>query len=98
MLFTITASAARKILGLMAQKEEALALRIRIQKAESSLRWDMTFEPRIRATDFVNGVPIVVDNDTVKYLAGTVIDWVITPDGEGFGVYEQNQQDLLLRS
>jgi Fe-S cluster assembly iron-binding protein IscA len=98
MNFTITTSAARKILGLMSEKGGNLALRIQIQPAGAGLHWDMTFDPVALATNFVNGVPIVVDAATVKYLDGTVIDWVNTPAGEGFGVYEQNQQDLAVRS
>ncbi|HWI64857.1 MAG TPA: iron-sulfur cluster biosynthesis family protein [Symbiobacteriaceae bacterium] len=94
MQFSFTPAAARKVLALMAEKGEGLVLRIQIKKSITGEKWSMTFEPAKAVPLMVDGVPVVVDAGTEKLIDGMVIDWVQTPEGAGFGVYERNLRDL----
>ncbi|MDF2629300.1 MAG: hypothetical protein K0R39_3131 [Symbiobacteriaceae bacterium] len=94
MQFSFTPTASKKVLSMMAEKGSSLALRIQIRKTVSGESWTMTFEAGRSATGTVDGVPVMVDAGTEKYLDGMVIDWVQTPQGAGFGVYERNLREL----
>lgn len=94
MQFSFTPTAARKIQSIMAEKGGSLALRIQIRKTMTGESWAMTFEPGRSATATVDGVAVIVDATTEKFLDGMVIDWVQTPQGAGFGVYERNLRDM----
>lgn len=93
MEFSFTPAAARKVLSILAERG-GMALRIHIRKSGAAEKWAMTLEPASAATSVVDGVPVVVDGPTEKFLDGMVIDWVQTPEGPGFGVYERNLRDL----
>jgi len=92
--FSFTPAAARKVLAILAERGGGLALRIHIRKSGEGEKWAMTLEPGSAATSVVDGVPVVVDTPTEKYLDGMVIDWVQTPEGDGFGVYERNLREI----
>ena len=92
--FSFTPTAAKKVQSIMAEKGGSLALRIQIRKTITGESWAMTFEPGRSATATVDGVAVVVDAATEKLLDGMVIDWVHTPQGAGFGVYERNLRDM----
>jgi len=92
--FSITAAAAKQIKAVLAERGGGLALRIHIRKAGTGEKWLMALEPGHLATATVDGVPVVIDAVTEQYLDGMVIDWVQTPEGEGFGVYERDLRDM----
>jgi len=91
--FTFTPAAARKLQGYMAEKGSNVALRIQIRRSITGTEWAMTLEPRTGEAVTVGGVPVLVDPKTASQLEGLVIDWVQTPKGPGFGVYNRNLQD-----
>jgi Fe-S cluster assembly iron-binding protein IscA len=97
MQFSFTPMAVRKIQAIMAEKGGALALRIQIRRSAGADKWAMTLEPRTAEALLVDGVPVVVDSNTRSILEGLMIDWVQTPAGPGFGVFDQNLQDVRLR-
>lgn len=94
MQFSFTPAAARKVLAILAERGGGLSLRIQIRKSVTGEKWGMTLEPGTAAMSVVDGVPVVVDGATEKYLDGMVIDWVQTPEGDGFGVYERNLREM----
>jgi Fe-S cluster assembly iron-binding protein IscA len=94
---TITQAAARKILGIMAEKGGNLALRIKVGRGLTGESWNMTFEPRTAAAELVDGVLVAADSATVARLEEMVIDWVNTAQGAGFGVYDRNLRDPKVR-
>ena len=96
MQFSITAAAAKQIHAVLTERGGGLALRIHIRKAGAGEKWLMALEPGHMTTATVDGVPVVVDSVTEKYLDGMVIDWVHTPEGDGFGVYERDLRDMKM--
>ena len=97
MNLTFTQAAARKILGIMAEKGGNLALRIKITRGLTGENWAFTLEPRSAAAEVVDGVPVAADSSTAARLEEMVIDWVGTAMGAGFGVYDRNLRDPQAR-
>lgn len=91
--FSFTPQAARKLQAIMADKGGDLALRIDISRGLGGLEWRLTLESRGAEAVVVDGVPVHVGGSTLKQLEGLIIDWVVTPDGPGLGVYDRNLLD-----
>lgn len=47
----------------------------------------MLLEPRSASTFEVDSIPVTCDSRTLEHLDGLRIDWIVTPDGEGLGVF-----------
>jgi len=90
---SFTPSAVNKILGFMAEKGGDLALRIHIRRTLSGTEWNMALENRTKEARLIDGIPVLVDPKTADKLEAVVIDWVQTPKGPGFGVYNRNLHD-----
>jgi iron-sulfur cluster assembly protein len=81
-IVSLTASAAAKIRGLMAEEPEgeAAVLRIAVQGGGcSGFQYALGFDRGPQDGDHElasHGVPVVVDPFSAPYLAGTEIDWV----------------------
>jgi Fe-S cluster assembly iron-binding protein IscA len=93
MQLTFTPAAARKLRGIIAARGDSVALHIQIRRGA----WAMTLEPAGSEVLMVSGVPTVADLQSQTYLDGVVIDWVQTPQGPGFGIYDMNLQKLEMR-
>ena len=92
-VFTFTPQAAQKLNAIMQERGGHLAVKIEIDSSGSGEVWRMTLVRRSAATAVVSGVPVQVDAGTAQLLDGLIIDWVMTPDGPGLGVYDQNLLD-----
>lgn len=93
MSFTITPKAVQKIQSLIAARGGGLALRIDIRQKPSGPEWLMSLEPisaQAAESLVVNSIPVHLSAGTLQQLDGLVIDWVMTPEGPGFGVYDRN--------
>jgi Fe-S cluster assembly iron-binding protein IscA len=84
-------------LGFIAEKGSNLALRIKIRRSLAGYEWTMRLERLSSEAVTVNGVPVLADLASWTCLDGMVIDWVQTPEGPGFGVYDRSLQDQNLR-
>ncbi|MFZ5815239.1 MAG: hypothetical protein ACOY93_08035 [Bacillota bacterium] len=93
MQFSFTPQASKKLLSIMSEKGGNLALRIDIHKGLGGTEWRMTLEPRSAEALQVDGVPVHVDSSTLKQLEGLIIDWIVTPEGPGLGVYDRSLID-----
>lgn len=88
-VFSFTPQAAQKLNAIMQEKGGNLALSIEI----SGGTWRLTLVERSPAALVVDGVPVQADSATLKQLDGLIIDWVLTPDGPGLGVYDRSLLD-----
>lgn len=99
MQLSFTPKAARKVQEIMAGKGGQLALRIRIRRGMTGVEWKMTLEPSsAEAVVVEGGVPVLADQQSRSYLEGVIIDWIQTPNGPGFGIFDRSlaQQDIRL--
>ena len=92
-LFSFTPQAAQKLNAIMQEKGGNLALRIEIESGPGGGSWRLTLVDRPPGALVVDGVPVQADSATLKQMEGLVIDWVLTPDGPGLGVYDRNLLD-----
>jgi len=97
MEFSFTPQAAKKLQAILAEKGGNLAIRIEISRGALGMEWRMTLEPAGPDVRRANGVPVLVSPNTLKQMDGLVIDWVMTPEGPGLGVYDKNLLDRELR-
>ncbi|HEY8345771.1 MAG TPA: hypothetical protein VIL07_00670 [Symbiobacteriaceae bacterium] len=88
-----TPAAAREILQIMRERGNHLALRIQIRQGPGGLHWDMRLEPLSPQAVWADGVPVLADAQTWRYLDGMVIDWTQTPEGPGIGVFSSSLHD-----
>lgn len=87
MQLLITPKAVQKVRQIMTEKGGGLALRIAIRPGLTGPSWKMSLEAAGPEAIAVCGVPVQADHATRAKLEGMVIDWVVTPEGPGFGVY-----------
>ncbi len=92
---TLTATAAEMVRDLMNQQDrDDLALRVYVAGGGcSGLQYGMALDENIEADDQVfetNGVKMVVDSQSMRYIAGSVVDYVETGMGGGFKVENPN--------
>jgi len=94
-MVNITESATEKINEMLAAEEiPNLFLRIGVQEGGcSGFSYGMGFDDEIHEGDnemSVNGVKVVVDEDSMKYLRGLEIDWKESAMGGGFTIHNPN--------
>jgi len=95
MQLIITPRAAEQVRSVIGQKGGNLALRVQIRTMLGNISWDMSLVAVSANTVTIGGVPIEADKKTHEQLEGLVIDWVQTPEGPGFGVYDQTLRPQL---
>jgi iron-sulfur cluster assembly protein len=91
----LTASAAEKLRGVMADKGVAeAALRVFVSGGGcSGLQYGMAFETEMEDDDLrfeSAGMPVVVDPVSIQYLQGAVVDFVDELMGGGFKIENPN--------
>lgn len=91
-MLTFTSRAARQLEQIIADKGGGLALRIQINRSLGAMAWSMTLQPRTEAAHLVGTVPVLADHNTLSKLDAVTIDWIQTPEGPGFGVFDRNLQ------
>lgn len=94
-LLTMTDAAANEVRTLIAQQErDDLALRVYVSGGGcSGLQYGMALDENIEPGDEVfeiNGVKAVVDSTSLRYLAGSVVDYIQTDMGGGFKIENPN--------
>ena len=95
-LVSISAEAARRLQGLMQEKNlsEQFALRVFVAGGGcSGLQYGMTFDDQVREgdTEFVeNGLRVLVDSMSANYMVGASIDYVDSLMGGGFKIDNPN--------
>ncbi len=86
-----TDSAARKVKNLIAEEgDDSLNLRVFISGGGcSGNQYGMTLENEVRPSDFIfeqHGVKLVMDDVSIDYMRGSVIDYVEDVMGSGFKI------------
>ncbi|RME07315.1 MAG: iron-sulfur cluster insertion protein ErpA, partial [Anaerolineae bacterium] len=94
-VITLTPAAANAVRDLMAKRQlEGYALRVFVQGGGcSGFQYGMALEDNIREQDtrvVCHGVDVVVDEISIQYLRGSVIDYVEDVMGSGFKVDNPN--------
>lgn len=93
-MITITESAGAKIKEMMAAEEGNVFLRVAIQPGGcSGFTYGLGFDEVVKEGDFQmtqHGIPIVIDQESRKYLEGTVIDYKESMLGGGFVINNPN--------
>jgi iron-sulfur cluster assembly accessory protein len=93
---SISADAAERLQGLMREKNlgEQFALRVFVAGGGcSGLQYGMTFDDQVRDgdTEFLeNGLRVLVDPMSAKYMTGATIDYVDSLMGGGFKIENPN--------
>jgi iron-sulfur cluster assembly accessory protein len=93
---TLTPAAAAKLGELMEQKgvRDTHALRVFIRGSGcSGFQYGMTFDGAPRPVDAVfeqHGLRVVMDPQSLQYMAGSVVDYVDDPDEGGFHIENPN--------
>lgn len=92
-MFTFTPQAAQKLNQIIQERGGNLALSIVADPEAAGGMWRLTFVPRRPTHMVVDGVPVEADRHALRLLDGVIIDWVMTPDGPGLGIYDRNLVD-----
>jgi iron-sulfur cluster assembly protein len=92
---TMTEAATLEVKSLLEQQDrDDLHLRIYVSGGGcSGLQYGMALDENIEPGDEtfkVNGVPCVVDNTSMRYLTGSVVDYITTDVGGGFKIENPN--------
>jgi iron-sulfur cluster assembly accessory protein len=92
---TLTNEAAKVVKDLLAEQDRNdLTLRVYIAGSGcSGLKYGMALDENIEDGDQIfesNGIRLVVDEESLPYLAGAVVDYIDTPEGGGFRVENPN--------
>lgn len=91
---TLTDKAANRLKEIMKSKGENLALRVMVRGGGcSGLEYGMALERNPRQDDSVveqDGVKVVVDANSLKFLDGSTIDFVDSLMGAGFSIQNPN--------
>jgi iron-sulfur cluster assembly accessory protein len=92
---TLTASAAEMVKDLISQQDrDDLALRVYVAGGGcSGLQYGMALDENIEADDQVfetSGVRVVVDSQSLRYISGSVVDYIDSGMGGGFKVENPN--------
>jgi iron-sulfur cluster assembly protein len=92
---TITEAAHAEVKALLEQQDrDDLHLRIYVSGGGcSGLQYGMALDENIEAGDEtfkIDGLPVVVDNTSLRYLIGSVVDYITTDVGGGFKIENPN--------
>jgi len=92
---TLTSGAAEMVKDLISQQErDDLALRVYVAGGGcSGLQYGMALDENVEPDDVVfevSGVKMVIDSQSLKYISGSVVDYVDTGMGGGFKVENPN--------
>src|ERR671915_485786 len=93
---TLTDRAAQEVLDILEQQggEEELALRIYVAGGGcSGLQYGMALDENVEEGDQFfseRGIRVVIDPMSLKYIQGSIVDYVETPMGGGFKVENPN--------
>ncbi len=92
---SMTEAAANEVRSLVAQQErDDLALRVYVAGGGcSGLQYGMALDENIEPGDEVfevSGVRCVVDSTSLRYLSGSVVDYITTEMGGGFKIENPN--------
>ena len=97
-VLTLTSSAATRLKSLMAEKNlEGYGLRVFLASGGcgcSGAQYGMAFTQELMSTDTaveVNGVRLIVDQDSRPHLMGAGIDFVDNPSGGSFRIDNPNE-------
>lgn len=97
-LITLTAKAAEKVQGFLADSDEAddLALRVAVQAGGcAGFRYALFFDDRKLDGDLEqsqHGITLRVDKMSTPYIQGAVIDWKESLEASGFSIENPNAQ------
>lgn len=93
-MITITESAGAKIKEMLATEEGNVFLRVGVQAGGcSGFSYGMGFDEELKEGDLQvtqQGIPVVIDKESSKYLNGTVIDYKESMLGGGFTINNPN--------
>lgn len=92
---TMTEAAAAEVKSLLEQQDrDDLHLRIYVSGGGcSGLQYGMALDENVEPGDelfSVGGISVVVDNTSLRYLTGSVVDYITTDVGGGFKVENPN--------
>ena len=92
---TLTDAAAEAVRGLLAQRNLSdYSLRVYVSGGGcSGIQYGMAFDNNIRTEDTVtdsNGIKVLVDEVSIKYLQGATVDYIDGPQGTGFKINNPN--------
>jgi iron-sulfur cluster assembly protein len=92
---TLTEAAAVEVKTLMEQQDRSdLYLRVYVSGGGcSGLQYGMALDENVDPEDetfAIDGVPLVVDRTSLRYLAGSVVDYITTDMGGGFKIENPN--------
>lgn len=94
-MVSVTPIAAEKVLELLKTKNlPGYGLRVFVQGGGcSGVQYGLGFENKTETDDFVfdsNGVRVYLDATSAMYLEGAIVDYISTPQGEGFRIENPN--------
>jgi iron-sulfur cluster assembly accessory protein len=92
---TLTETAAEAVRGLMEERNlPGYALRVYVAGGGcSGIQYGMAFDNNIRIEDTVteiDGIKMLVDEVSIKYLQGAIVDYLDGPQGTGFKISNPN--------
>ena len=93
---TLTERAAQEVLDILEQQGNPEEVRLRIYVAGggcSGLQYGMALDENVEEGDAFfadRGIEIVIDAVSLKYITGSIVDYVTTPMGGGFKVENPN--------
>ncbi len=90
----LTIAAASEIRRLLSQRQQNMLFRVQVQAGGcSGLFYDMVFDEAARLDDQVydcNGIPVVVNSQSLKYISGLTLDYSEDLMGGGFRFHNPN--------
>ena len=93
-MIEITDSAAKKIAELLEQEEGDYSLRLQVVGGGcSGFQYRLAFDDQIADDDEIteeNGIKMVVDPLSMKYVEGAIVDYVESEMGSGFKIDNPN--------
>ena len=92
---TLTDAAVAEVQGLLSQQDrDDLALRVYVAGGGcSGLQYGMALDENVEPDDetfHINGINLVIDATSLKYLSGAVVDYIHTDMGGGFKIENPN--------
>ncbi|MEN8098080.1 MAG: iron-sulfur cluster assembly accessory protein [Chloroflexota bacterium] len=94
---TVTPSAAEKVQAMLSeQKLEDYHLRVYVAGMGcSGPQYGLAFDNNTKEDDSIvhtSGLSVVIDPNSLMYLDGAIVDYMETPQGAGFRIYNPNME------